>query len=413
MGELPVTTPTDTLVPTQKPKHSKGFWVGLELVALLIWTFSLCKLFVFDVDTYLISTYLPQFGWVLTYKLLFVLGILAAWLWFIGAKLGAFLFVLLIFYPQFFVLWRVPYFIFRKKSWALAFATFNFVIESFRSFRRNVTVAAVISCCLAASAVSENKSVLATAAAGLLGTIVYLYVAALKSAFVPARIYSLYTRVLPPVRGYLVKNHKLDEAIRGLPSTEWSDAQRKIWVEKITVPILVNRSFLFLARRFRDYQRTALPYLHNVGIIVVLFLATVIAFAGINIALFKIDPSSYEVTKPGFFSFLWYGFNTFVFNFVKEVSPESVLAKGLWMGEAFLALFLIAIVVAMYLSIRSQRVSEQVEAIVQALEAEGQELESFVRNEYKIKSIDDAVMELDRLKAGLVQLMLWFTKNMR
>lgn len=405
--------PPTISTPPNENRWSRSFWITLEFFAFLIWSFSLCKLFIFDIDTYAIQSYLPSYSWILNYRFLFFMGFLVAWLWLIGPKLGTGLLALLILYPVFFLLWRIPSFIFRRKSWVLAFAAFNFTIEFFRSFRRNVTATTILVACIITSIVATGDVLLYLAVAGLLSTILFLYYATFKSAFAPAQIYTLYIRLLPSVSGYITKNNKLDEAIRNLPAASWDATQRKVWVEKVQFPILVNRFYLFLARKFRDYQQSPVPYLHNVGIIAALFLITIVSFGSINLAIYKTDPGQYEITRANFFTFIWYSFNTFVFNFVKEVSPEGAVGKTIWMTEAALALFLIAIVVAMYLSIRSQRISEQVDTVVAALENEGEELESFVKQEYQIGSIDEAVAELDRVKAGLIQIVLWLTKNIR
>lgn len=411
--DVPATPSVSTAAPMPKSKSAKVFWIALEIFAATSWAFVLCKLFVFDLDAYLVNHYLPSYAWVLNFRLLFFLSIVAAWLWLMGIGKGTLFLVLLLFYPAFFVLWRIPSLIFRQRSWALAFAAFNFTIEFFRSFRRNVTAAAVLLTFFALCVFSTDPSLLYCAMSGLLVTIAYLYCATLRSALAPAQVYSLYARILPPVRSYLTTTNKLDEAIRSLPPAQWNDTQRKVWSDRIQIPILANRFYLFLARKFRDYQRSPIPYLHNVGIVVALFLVTIFVFGGINFALFKLEPASYETNKTDFFSFVWYSFNVFVFNFIKEVAPESVVAKSLWMLEASFALVLIAIIVAMYLSIRSQRLSDQVDSIIDALEGESRELESFVQQEYQIASIEDALAELDRLKAGMVQLMLWLTRNIR
>jgi hypothetical protein len=410
-SNLPVETTVS--VPPPETKHSRAFWATLEILAILIWMFAICKLFVFDIDTQIFESYFPESRWLLNYKSLFFLGSVTAWLWIMGVKFGLFLICFLILYPLFFFLWRIPAFVLRRKSWALAFAALNFTIEFFRSFRRNATLAVLLASCLVVSITSNDHGLLYAAIAVMLMIMALLYYLTFKSAFTPARIYQLYSRALPPIRGYFAKNNLLEGPLKELPPTEWNEDQRKVWADKIQVPILANRFYLFLARKFRDYQKSSIPFIHNIAIIVMLFVVTVVVFAAVNFSVYKIDASSFDVTKTNFFSFVWYSFNTFVFNFVKEVSPESSLAKALWMSEAFLALFLVAIILAMYLSIRSQRITNQVDAMIETLENESAELELFIKREYQITSIDEAVAELDRVKAGLVKMMLWLTRNMR
>jgi hypothetical protein len=98
---------------------------------------------------------------------------------------------------------------------------------------------------------------------------------------------------------------------------------------------------------------------------------------------------------------------------VKEVAPQNSISQSLWMLEAFLALFLIAILIGLLFSIKSQRNASELEELVEGLEREGREIELFIQAEYQIASIDDALAEVERLKTGLFQVLLWLTKNIK
>ncbi len=52
----------------------KLFWTFADLIAILFWSYALIKIFVFDVDVYLISVANPELVWVVNYKLLIFLG---------------------------------------------------------------------------------------------------------------------------------------------------------------------------------------------------------------------------------------------------------------------------------------------------------------------------------------------------
>jgi len=49
-------------------KKTRIFWVGLDLVAVLFWSYANVKVFVFDVDVYLVSLASSEFVWLLNYK---------------------------------------------------------------------------------------------------------------------------------------------------------------------------------------------------------------------------------------------------------------------------------------------------------------------------------------------------------
>jgi hypothetical protein len=57
-------------------KKGKVFWAVLNLAAVLFWSYAIIKIFVFDVDVYLVSFANPELVWVLNYKLLIFLGLI-------------------------------------------------------------------------------------------------------------------------------------------------------------------------------------------------------------------------------------------------------------------------------------------------------------------------------------------------
>jgi len=145
-----------------------------------------------------------------------------------------------------------------------------------------------------------------------------------------------------------------------------------------------------------------MSFIFGVLTVLALVIGTSFAFAVINLVLFKIDPTNFElVGKPSFFKFIYYSFNTLVFSGIKEIDPASTVAQAASMAEKFLALFLIGIFAASMISIRSQRYSDQLNAVIEGLENDGLIIEGFIRDEYRINSIDEALLELERLKASL------------
>ena len=62
--------------------------------ALVIWVYTVVKLFVYDIDTFLIETYFPGLSWLVEYKFFLVIGIFSIALIIFG-KAKTLLFVLL------------------------------------------------------------------------------------------------------------------------------------------------------------------------------------------------------------------------------------------------------------------------------------------------------------------------------
>jgi hypothetical protein len=66
------TQPTEPQPDVQKTIRISWFW--LDLIAISFWSYALVKVFIFDVDVYLVSQASPEFVWLLNYKLPILLG---------------------------------------------------------------------------------------------------------------------------------------------------------------------------------------------------------------------------------------------------------------------------------------------------------------------------------------------------
>jgi hypothetical protein len=55
-------------VVTTVRKRTKIFWIGLDIAASLFWFYAIVKVFIFDVDVYLVSLASSDFVWLLSYK---------------------------------------------------------------------------------------------------------------------------------------------------------------------------------------------------------------------------------------------------------------------------------------------------------------------------------------------------------
>src|SRR5258707_10132299 len=68
--------------PSQERFSSKIFrWLGRlirELVALFLWLYVITKLFVYDLDVYVVDHYAPGARWIIDFKFFIIIGIWAA-----------------------------------------------------------------------------------------------------------------------------------------------------------------------------------------------------------------------------------------------------------------------------------------------------------------------------------------------
>ena len=141
----------------------------------------------------------------------------------------------------------------------------------------------------------------------------------------------------------------------------------------------------------------------------------IVSFAAINLALYKIDPGLFDVSIPqaGFFIFFYYSFNNLLFNSIREITPILPISQAVSMLEFFLAFFLVVIFVSIILSVRGQRYSEELNQAIDRIEKEGAAMESFIRSEYSVGGIDDAIHELERVKASFISFIFKISKSLK
>ena len=178
--------------------------------------------------------------------------------------------------------------------------------------------------------------------------------------------------------------------------------------------VLFNRVCLFAARKLRDYQNSGLNIVSYVLTILMLIVLTIFSFAAINYGLFKIDANLFGYSvAPTFFTFFYYSFNNLLFNSIREIAPTMPISQTASMIESFFALFLVVIFVSLLLSVRSQRHAEELNEVIKGIEGQGKDMEGFIKDEYKINSIDDAMAELEKLKAGMAKFIYKITESIQ
>jgi hypothetical protein len=119
-----------------------------------------------------------------------------------------------------------------------------------------------------------------------------------------------------------------------------------------------------------------------------------------------------QTSSPSLFTFFYYSFNTFLFNSIKELVPTSMVSQAASMLEGFLALFLIGLFISLVLPFRTQRYTTELTEAIRTIESEGASIENFIRSEYKVATVDAAILHLQKLEANLTSLLLFLSEGL-
>jgi len=387
---------------------------SLEILAVFFWVYTLTKVFVFDIDLWLVDSFFPDYLWILNFKLVFILALASlTWLW-IGARDIVVWFLYIAFYPLVLLLIRLPYFIFKQQSWLLAFATINAVASFFTNLKYGLIFTTIFFASFAGALFLQPGYLLLVAAAILVVLLLVAYVKSFITALKPTVIFQIYSRIFKGARTLGHTSFALDAEIRDLPIEQLEPKQLEKWNTSLQSSVLFNRFCLFTATKLRDYQKSEWRMIPSIFGLLRLAAFTVVSFSGVYYALFKWEPSLFRHTEePTFFTFLYYSFNNLVLNSTAELAPATMLSQSMYMLQASLSLLLVAIIVTLYISHRTQKSSSELDEVITTVETEARNMEGFIESEYKIPNIETAIERLKEVQSGLVQLIYWFSKAIK
>lgn len=404
---------------SKKEKTAVGkFFIFLrEVIASLFWVYVLSKLFIFDIDIWLVNKYLPSYSWLINFKF-FILISAVVIIWLITKNKYILSWTLYIFfYPAIILFWKIPFFVFKQRSWIFAFALINAVISFFKSIKYNFITLALFLTSFAVIFGFSNKKLLWPAILVLFIILLVIYVRRFILVFKPSSVYQVYIKIFSATKNYGSKQttlFALDENIKNLPVENFDQKQLEKWTTNLQTSVLFNRVCLFVAKKLKDYQNSGLNIVSYILTILLLIILTVFSFSAINFGLFKISNEFFSYpTIPNFFTFFYYSFNNLIFNSIKEITPLMPIAQIAFMAQSFFALILVAIFISLLLSVRNQRHTEELNEVINWIETQGTEIEEFIKDEYKINSIEDAMAELEKLKAGLAKFIYKITESIK
>jgi hypothetical protein len=209
-SEIIEITETKKEIVSQQPKKERGtvskfFSLLREVIAASFWIYVLLKLFIFDIDVYLVNKYLPDYAWLLNFKFFILIGTIAI-IWLVTKNkhiLSWSLYIL--FYPVILLLWKIPFFVFKQKSWIFAFALINAVISFFKSIKYNFIVFALFLASFAVVFGFSNEKLLWPAILVLFIILSLIYIHRFILVFKPSSVFQIHMKIFSATKNYGVK----------------------------------------------------------------------------------------------------------------------------------------------------------------------------------------------------------------
>lgn len=385
-----------------------------EILSILIWGYVIIKLFVFDIDIFIIEKMFPDYVWLVNYKFFILIGILAI-IWLVTKNIHILFWSLFIFfYPVILVFWRVPKFLFKKQNWNLIFAFVDSIISFFKSFKISFITTSFFLISTTIILNSTNRVLLWISILFLAIIILIIYIQRLILVFKQSGIYQVYSGIFGFFGDYLQNTQfvAIDDAVKSMSIESMDEEQIQSWIYNVQALVLYNRICLFVSKKLKSYQDSGFNVVSSVLGILFLALFTVFVFATINFGLYKIDANFYSFADaPSFFTFFFYSFNILVFNQIQEVIAATPISQVALMFEYFYILFLFAILVVLVFSIRNQRDADELNKVITHLKEEGIKMEGHIKEKYKLNNISDAMEALQKLRSSLIDFLYKLTDS--
>lgn len=397
----------------KRPYRPPLWYIVREIIAALFWLGSLTKLFVFDWDIWLVSTYLPRLAWITGFRLAIFMGALAilALLW-RGHSLWGFVGYVVV-YPFVLGLWRLPAQIIKRRSWTLALALVSIGLSLLRSIKSTVIIAAAYVVGGGLCAFAESPSLLIGGVVLLGGALVAAYVRTVYGAFrSPLEGFSF--EVLDGLWTHLRKAWDEDWMVE-VPLDSMDEGQRGKWASNMQAIIIYNRACYFIAEKLRDLRRSCMNAVIYVVRLTFVFLATAVTTFLMNVALITIDPSHYSLAHPdpNRFDLFYYSFSTLFGSSTGSIEPVSVASRLLHMAATIFSTLIFGVVVVFIVtSVQKSRDEHLIDNMIDSIRQHAERMEARFDERYGM-TIPEAVVALERVRADLVTLVYYLSPSLR
>lgn len=389
---------------------NRGFWWALKIVSALFWIYVPMKIFVGDVDRWIVDNVAPSMRWTLDYRFFIFLVILAILLLFFRrlAYLGAVVYIL--FFPLIVVLFYIPRFLARQRTWIPTVGLMHIAWLTFRSIRFTVVSGSVFALSVLVIVLDGPRFLQSAAVATLLVIWTILLGRACLSAVRPVSFIQRQQHTVTKVIDSKViqtmaapaANHLRPEVVK-LSKTEVDQV-----VTNASFAVCVYAAGYFLADHLERYRKSGAAVVFSVLGIAILFVQAIVIFAIANQGVFNVSPSQFTVSAdPSFAMFVRYSLNSMAPGEINAIQPSGDVAT--WISTyagASVGGILLTLVLSLVFSIRSAREDEAAEAAISGMRERSDVYAARLVTEYGLP-LEDLVLRLMNM-GGLLNLWVRF-----
>lgn len=407
-------TPRQRLEDFGRRRRTRASRYALDAVGTAFWLWVFLKLFIADVDRYLIRLLAPRFEVLVDLRFFVFLAVFAIAVLALRRRHFFAGIVYVAVFPLVVVLWKIPKALFKAKSWVV----FLGVVEAVTSIAtniRSVVVTTVLSLFSALIVIATDQLTLVSAAVVVLALILA------ASLFWTAR-YSLkpsrflrkqeegMTRLLDSqgLRTFTAVGAEL----RGREIERFDAQQQNQFLMHVAGSVFAHRLLQYWAFQLDEYRRSPAALLYSSLAYVLMLVASVASLTLINVGIYKVDPSGYvAAAEPSVLVFARYTFASLYAGEIAAVQASSELANLVSVVSTFVGLALLAgVFTTLVLSFRREKQDAALLAAIARVREAGRRVEERHRAEYEI-GVDEAMERLEDLQYGLIGVIRFFASR--
>jgi hypothetical protein len=354
-----------------------------EIVALAIWLLIITKLFVYDVDLLLVQ----RIGWLqrfYPYKFFFIVAAVAVVWLILGGKYARKIILFIAVYPII-LLWRLIVIAFKNWATLLLFAP---ALESMvRTFKwRFILSSFAILAALGIALLMRPITIMICM--GIVGSyLISHYVFRFRGAY---RQESIFASVAPTI-GLLwettIKTFKDAEA--KVPSNEESPEAKKQRVNNLKTLYSASLLYTYVAGKLRQSVASRRTDLYFLVALVYTFVLTIVTFGFEYWALFKINPSSFQVSRGvSGWAFFLFSFNAMLHTSFATIAPSTGVALLFANLELLAGIIIGLFLVFILLTSQRERYRQDLSNVIDGLARSATQIEGFLLQELGLQLID-------------------------
>lgn len=401
-------------------RHSRwrklGWW-ALDLASGAFWVYAVTKVFVGDVDRWVVDNVAPSFRWLLDFRLLLLLGLVSVllvltprrskkWTW---IPLYAATFPLVV------LLWKIPRYLYRRRNWLLVLGAIHVAVSTVKGLRFGVPVFTALLVGAVLVAADTPAALLWVAFVLLLGSWLASLIRSVVFAFRPSWFVRGQRRILQRFvesdRAW--KFFEIDEALRSPEIEVYTREQAGQLMLKACSGLVAYRGGQFWALKLDQYRKSPASMVFSVATICLLFLQALVTFAFVNSALFELRPEQYMAQEmPSAATFLHYSLSSLWVNEISALTASGGIAAAVNVLAGISIAFIVAILLVTFaFGVRQSRDDEVARDEVRYMRQKAESFAERLASEHQ-QSVQDLHRQLDELGYLFIGVVAYFTSEL-